>query len=162
MFKNFPQIISEEICFLCKGCCCFNDIKSVWRPHVIDSEKFIESDNVDSDHYVKAVSEGDCIKCVFLNLEDHKCKVYSSRPIECIIYPFLMIREKDDVKVSVHLSCPHIQEVLNGDKLSIFTDKVKDYFAKEKVKEFIKDNSSLISDYSNHSNEIMSLFSLEL
>ncbi len=160
--NHFPQVTTQEICLRCKGCCRFNEVRSVWRPRVARSEQIAIDlkDKLDSEGYILAEPTGHCIKCAFLNLENHHCSVYPMRPIECLLYPFLILREGSSVVMGLHLSCPYVQEEGESSYFQQKIEDVKEFCLDGGFLSFINENPEMVSDYSQYLNEIKTLFAI--
>jgi len=122
---DLKQFIPSEFCLGCHSCCRFKDKESVWTPFRIELTPY-------KDYFV----------CPNLNLETNLCKVYSERPFDCRLYPFLLNSKLDKVFLSVHLNCPFIRENLNKKSFKDYVSYLKDSLLK------IKDSlSHFIYDY---------------
>ncbi len=169
MFSNFPQFVPQEICLSCRGCCRYKEAESVWRPKIALEELKGNEHKIDligalgKDAYINTVEEQGQNRCSFLNLKANKCGVYTGRPFECRLYPFLLTRPKETgrVTLSVHLSCPYVQESRYSAGFEQHVGVLKAYlYGKERAR-FLKNNPALVGDYSEYPNEIEELFTLE-
>lgn len=48
--------------------------------------------------------------CSNLIVEDNCCKIYNQRPLDCQLYPFLLIRKGDILQIGLHKACVFIEE----------------------------------------------------
>jgi len=164
MIKDFPNFIPNKVCLACEGCCRFSDVTSAWRPKVTreDRMQMAEDDQIDARGYVTAKEvQGQC-PCVFLNEGDNICGVYSKRPLECQLYPFLLLQNQEEVSVGVHLSCPYAREMYDTDVFQDDVARLKEYFLSNDAKEEIGKYSGLAGTYSGYENEIKELFIISL
>ena len=169
IFSDFPQLVPQKICLSCQGCCRFKDARSVWRPKVAPGE--IEDNEhkndliwaLGQDGHIKTVKVQEQNRCTFLNLENNKCGVYSGRPFECRLYPFLLTRSGKNgrVTVSVHLSCLYVQQSRHSAEFEKHMDVLKAYLSGEERACFLQNNPALAVDYSEYRGEIEELFTLE-
>lgn len=108
------QLIPEEFCLKCRGCCRFAQTDSVWSPNLseedvegllkirvppffmLDNKKIRLLYNREQDNFI----------CSLLDQENNKCRVYAFRPLECRLYPFLLNRRKGKVFLALDLRCP--------------------------------------------------------
>ncbi len=167
MIKNFPQFVPQEVCLSCDGCCRFTEPESPWRPKIAqeeiegkDSSEGIFSKDLDRDHYIKTQEHQEQFRCTFFHASDHICHVYQCRPFECRLYPFLLTQKEGFPAVSVHLSCPYVQEQLNSDGFKDQVEELKKYFRQSNVLAFIQRNPSLLGEYPQSEQEIEYLFTL--
>ena len=115
------------------------------------------------DGYIKTVKAQGQNRCAFLNLGTNKCGAYTGRPFECRLYPFLLTRcEKNGrVAVSVHLSCPYVQQSRYSAGFEKHVGVLKAYLSGEERARFLQNNPALAGDYSEYRDEIEELFTLE-
>lgn len=158
MNLDIPQFVPSEVCLKCDGCCRFKDEHSPWRPKLADEEAQLLKSDVDLIGYLKTVTTAGQCHCTFFNLQDQTCKIYGHRPFECLLYPFLMIKKQDQTLIGIHLSCPYVQKMHDTLELKEFTQKLKDFFARKDVMEFIQRNPTLAHDYQEYQDEIRILF----
>jgi Fe-S-cluster containining protein len=167
MFTGLPQIVSQKICLSCQGCCRFKDARSVWRPKVAPAEIKANEHKEDftgalgEDGYIKTVQEQGQNRCAFLNLGANTCGIYTGRPFECRLYPFLLTQENGRVAVSVHLSCPYVQEFRCSPEFEKYVGVLKAHLSGEARARFLQRNPALAGDYSAYRDEIEELFTLE-
>lgn len=163
MIKDIPQFVPQKICLSCDGCCRFKEHNSSWRPKVAQEERNERfQQELDEGGYIKTVERQGQIQCTFLKEDNNTCQVYDRRPFECRLYPFLLIREGNDLSVGVHLSCPYVQETRYSRLFEDYLKNLQQYFQQDDVREFLKRNSMLIGDYPEYKQEIEPLFTLTL
>ncbi len=175
MSIQIPQFVPQEVCLKCEGCCRFKEQRSPWRPKVTEREasvlekkglslleKIFDGNVVDSDSYIKAINlKGGC-QCSFFDSNSNTCRVYVDRPFECQFYPFLLEKREEAFLISVHLSCPHIQETEHNESFQLFVKELKELFSQPETHSFLFTHPELAGDYSEFADEIMPLFSLPI
>lgn len=167
LFSDFPQLVPQKICLSCQGCCRFREAESLWRPKVVPDELVANDRKKDftqalgKDGYLKTVKEKGQNRCAFLNLGTNKCGVYTGRPFECRLYPFLLTRKNGRVAVSVHLSCPYVQQSRYSAEFEKHVGVLKAYLFGAERARFLQSNPALVGDYSEYRDEIEELFTLE-
>ncbi len=166
MFSDFPQIVPQKICLSCQGCCRYKEAESFWRPKIALAELKGNEYKIDligalgKDAYINTVKEKGQNRCSFLNLKTNKCGVYTGRPFECRLYPFLLTSKNGRVAVSVHLSCPYVQESRHSPEFEKHVGVLKAYLSGAERANFLRDNPALAGDYSEYKDEIEELFTL--
>ena len=180
LFADFPQLVPQKVCLSCQGCCRFREAESLWRPKVAPAEgearPLGRPEELDAnehkndltwalgqDGHIKTVKVQEQNRCTFLNLGNNKCGVYSGRPFECRLYPFLLTRSGKNgrVAVSVHLSCSYVQQSRHSAEFEKHVDALKAYLSGEECARFLQNNPALAVDYSEYRGEIEELFTLE-
>jgi len=140
------QIIPEEFCLKCDGCCRFAEVNSVWFPHLLKAEeKIIPKGKL---RIVLDKKSGNFI-CSFLNAKNNKCKIYSIRPFECCLYPFLLNRdaESDKIFLAVDTNCTFVKENLKKPEFKKYTEYLTTLFNSLDFSELMKNNPQLIQSY---------------
>ena len=149
------QFTSQDFCIQCKGCCRFKKPDSVWAPKLLRQETNHLLNNKDSKSHIDAhngikliqVSTDDCFLCPFLDTTENKCRIYHIRPLDCMLYPFLLSRKNDKVYLALHAECPFVSENLNSEKLKEHTEYLKSLLENKLYSQIIKDNPQLIQGY---------------
>ena len=166
MIKDLPQFVSQKVCLSCEGCCRFREQNSSWRPKMaqeeINGEEGVFAQELDGNNCIRTVECRGQFRCTFFHTEDNVCHIYAYRPFECRLYPFLLTKHGGDAAISVHLSCPHIQEKWQSEDLNSYVEDLRKYFQQEEVLEFVRRNPSLPGDHSKHEQEIEHLFDLTI
>lgn len=167
MFSDFPQIVPQKICLSCQGCCRYKEAESLWRPKIALEELKGNEYKLDligalgKNAYINTVREKGQNRCSFLDLRTNKCGVYTGRPFECRLYPFLLTNKNGRAAVSVHLSCPYVQESRYSPEFAEHVGILKEYFSGGEMLRFLKRNPELLGDYGEYKDEIEELFTLE-
>ena len=173
MLKDFKQFVPSSVCLKCDGCCRFKEAGSRWRPYMAEAEKKeagkpVLADKVFARHVISpdgrisVTSCGEGHLCYFLNPQDNTCGIYHGRPFECQLYPFLLGRENGKTIVYAHLNCPHIQEHWGAGLYKDYAAYLQEFFRREDVLSFLKDNPALIADYSAFRDELDHVFTIHL
>jgi Fe-S-cluster containining protein len=148
------QFLPKKTCLQCQGCCRFAEAATVWLPGLLDKE--IKA--LSKAHQSIVISRGKKLQpipaknkeiffCPFLNPQDNKCRIYSSRPFECRLYPFVVNRSSGKVYLGVDANCPFIREKLED---ALFKEHVA-YLAgllnSRPFRSLLKDNPQIIQSY---------------
>ena len=157
MINQLKQYVPSSVCLKCDGCCRFQLSDSPWRPKVGEQEM---TEGVDGAGYVKSVAVGDHQQCVFFNKSDNTCGVYERRPFECSLYPFILSKTPQGIKMYVHLACPHVQNNEMSQDFQEYIDYLTTFFGQSQTKDFLKSNSRLLHDYSQFDQELRFLFDI--
>ncbi|MFH1361007.1 MAG: YkgJ family cysteine cluster protein [Candidatus Omnitrophota bacterium] len=170
MGEDLKQFVPSEICLRCDGCCRFRDEKSVWRPKMSKEEIPASSDQenkdssarfiMDDDGYVKTVPNKDTRVCQFFAPKTNTCHIYEKRPLECRLYPFMLISDQKHMVMAVHTRCPFIQEKEKTQELQAYVDDLKEFCLRKETIEFLERNPSLAGDYQEDKTEIRHLFKI--
>ena len=168
MLNDMKQFVPQEVCLSCDGCCRFKEENSPWRPKVTAAElqgpiqqglaERILAHSTAQGH-IKTVSCGGQHICSFLNPQNNTCGIYPGRPFECQLYPFVLVRGKDEtVGVCVHLNCPYIQESRSTKEFEEYVRYLREFFNRRDVRDFLHNNPSLGGDYAQYAKELEELF----
>ena len=157
MSLPLKQFVPSAVCLQCDGCCRFQLADSAWRPKVGEQEILEE---MDAAGYLKTIPVDDHHHCVFFNKSDHTCSVYERRPFECALYPFVLSKTPQGIKLCVHLACPYVQETETKQEFQDYQAYLKTFFKQPHTKDFLKNNSRLLHDYSKFDQELKFLFDI--
>ena len=148
------QFVPSHVCLKCEGCCRYASEDSLWRP------KWDKKEFVDDQDYVTTIQ--DCGKhlCRFLNKGDNTCLVYSARPFECALYPFILSKKGKTIEVYVHLACPYVQDNQANPALDQYITYLRDFFKTPETIAFLKRQRHLIHDYASVMVELQHVFTI--
>jgi len=149
------QILPQEVCLKCRGCCRFKKIDSAWSPCLLDEEiqdlldKEISSAFISSDKKLLPIPnpQGEGFICPFLDAKENKCKIYGFRPFECQLYPFLINLRNGKVILTLDLNCPFVREHLKGDQFKKYTDSLITLLNSPAQLKILKSNPQIIQAY---------------
>lgn len=155
------NITNSKVCLNCKGCCYFlskNQAKlapffTQRELRDIDNKKlkkinnnFLQAKIVKSKKYKKRYV------CIFLNEDDYRCKIYRNRPIDCMLWPFVVGYDKKKKKVFLWVVdkdwCPAV-DIKNIKKFGV-VDDVVEYLEENKYFEEIRNNERPAWPYANY------------
>src|ERR1700733_13888509 len=163
---SLKQFVPSEICLKCNGCCRYKEADSAWRPKLGASDQadlaalITAGDVLDAQAYIKTIQVCGEHFCKFLNQRDNTCGIYTKRPFECSLYPFIISQAPDAVKVYVHLSCPYVQDHLSRAAYDDYVVYLKGFFRRDDIRDFLFANKAMFHDYSVYAPELLHLFDL--
>ncbi len=149
------QVVPQEVCLECQGCCRFQKIDSVWSPCLLDEEiqdlldKKIPPAGISSNKKPLLIpnAQGTGFICPFFDAKDNKCKIYGFRPFECQLYPFLINRKEEKFFLAVDLKCPFVQENLESQKVKAYVQYLTNFFNSPRSIKILRDNSRVVQIY---------------
>lgn len=130
------QFVPQGVCLKCTGCCRFSQLISQWAP--VFSEKEIR---------LQPAKKGDYFVCPLLNEDDNKCRIYTLRPFDCQLYPFLINRKDRKIYLSVDLNCSWAKENLNNQPFKKYLDYLSSLLNSKAYRLILKNNPQLIQTY---------------
>ncbi|PIQ88030.1 MAG: hypothetical protein COV73_00985 [Candidatus Omnitrophica bacterium CG11_big_fil_rev_8_21_14_0_20_43_6] len=154
--KIVKQFVPQEFCLKCWGCCRFKEADSVWSPCLLDEEiqalldkPGIPAASISIDRRIQPIAhpQGADFICPFLGIADNQCKIYTSRPFECQLYPFLINLRKGKVLLTVDLNCPYVYEQINSRAAKDYIAYLTDYLNAKPLPAMLKDNPQIIQAY---------------
>jgi Fe-S-cluster containining protein len=163
---SLKQFVPSEYCLQCKGCCRYKEADSAWRPKLGAgdqaslAELVLTGGVLDAQAYINTIQSCGEHLCRFLNGGDNTCSIYAKRPFECSLYPFILSKTTDAVKVYVHLSCPYVQDHLPHADFEDYKAYLKEFFRRADIREFLLNNKNMFHDYTPYAPELLHLFDL--
>lgn len=184
MFPALKQFVPSSVCLKCDGCCRFKEENSSWRPKVVPEEvvqiqisglaaeifarnPFLpdgpRTGTVQGGHIQANACHGtEGFQCSFFKADDHTCRIFTKRPFDCQLYPFVLTREGGQPVLCVHLHCPHVQQTRFSPVFERYAEYLKDFFRRREVRDFLKENPTLVGDYALYRSELEVMFSIPL
>jgi Fe-S-cluster containining protein len=93
----------ELNCSICKSHCCGRN-QTVGAPIVLPKEiSNFSDDDLYEDGGVKRIKRGSDGMCKFLS--NKLCSIYERRPLECRLYPWIMVYTDGKVGLELHKGC---------------------------------------------------------
>ncbi|OGX23704.1 MAG: hypothetical protein A3J51_06400 [Omnitrophica WOR_2 bacterium RIFCSPHIGHO2_02_FULL_45_21] len=131
MLPQLKQFVPSDFCLKCHGCCRFSENPSIWAPSGYG-----------------LVRNGEEFLCVNLNPEDNRCKIYGRRPLDCRLYPFLLSKKGNALKLSLHKTCVFIDEKKSGTAdIQRYVEYLKEKLSRGQFISLIRDNPEIAADY---------------
>ena len=165
---SLKQFVPSEVCLKCDGCCRYKEADSAWRPKLGAKDQeglavlITAGDVLDARGYVKTIQNCGEHFCRFLNGKDNTCGIYAQRPFECLLYPFILSKTPESIKVFAHLSCPYIQDHQPRAQFDAYVEYLKEFFSRPGTKEFLLSNQEMFHDYTPYALEMLHLFDISL
>ncbi len=156
------QLIPQEVCLKCQGCCRFREAGSVWLPCVTEEEiqtlldENIPPAAISIDRKIQPVPHpgGEGFICAFFDLAKNKCKIYHLRPLECQLYPFLINLRGKKIILTVDLNCPYVEANLKSKEFKEYSEYLVNFLNSPAQLELLKDNPQLLKTYEDISEVI--------
>ncbi len=142
------QFVPSEICLKCQGCCRFKEENSVWSVKLLEDERLRLKCENKTTPLKYSEKEGN-FYCSFLDKNNNRCVIYSSRPLECQLYPFLIHGKNKKVSLAVDSNCPFIQKDPEGKKVKDFALELASLLKTTAYQNILKNNPHIIQEYTN-------------
>ena len=117
-----PQLVPSHVCLSCDVCCRFPERTSQYRPffsqseiqeaiaHGIDAKVFSNLLGSQVEPVPHPFEDG--YLCPAFDPQTSHCRIYNVRPLDCQIYPFVIIwdRERHRVHLGWDIKCPFLRD----------------------------------------------------
>ena len=169
MRPQLPQLIPSEICLDCPVCCRFPEKQAALSPFFFPEERkqseLLQSKGsfreaaVGSASKAELVACGHGFACSFFNPEDHTCQVYEARPLDCSMYPAVIMHSQDHQKVMVgaDTKCPALKRPAVAAKLRSYLDSIQRYLESTTLSSLIRKYPQFISEFQEEVVEVREL-----
>lgn len=162
---GIKQIIPEGFCLKCDGCCRFSHPDTVWSPFLLKEEidNFLKQglapSLITTSKNIRVVSfdKGNIFICALLDPQENKCKIYSFRPFDCQLYPFLINRDGGKIFLAADLRCLFVKENLEKDEFKKHAQYLRGLLNSPDLLNIKKDNPQIAQEYA----EVINLFELD-
>ncbi len=149
------QLIPQGICLKCKGCCRFSHEDSVWAPSLLNEEiealsKAGEACSLISSNKkirVANFNRENIFICSLFNPEGNICKIYSARPFECQLYPFLLKHRDAKEFLAVDLNCPFVKDKIKSKEFAQYVKYLVGLLKSPQYTAILKNNPQVIQAY---------------
>ena len=159
--REIKQLIPEDFCLSCHGCCRYAARDTAWTPVFLFDEivELTEKNIVPSclfthpnNHKKRAagidlIEEGEGFVCPCLDSSENKCKIYSFRPLDCRLYPFLLARKEDVFYLALDENCPFIQNAENSAMIKQYIQELKTFLTSPEFLKTAKKNPEIFQQY---------------
>ncbi|MFH0738541.1 MAG: YkgJ family cysteine cluster protein [Candidatus Omnitrophota bacterium] len=150
------QLIPQEICLRCLGCCRFLKSDSCWTPRLLkeEAEELARLNLLNEEQTsgakmplrLSAAADNNLL-CLFLDQPSNKCRIYNSRPFECQLYPFLINRKGESVILSVDLNCPFAKERCDNGEFKEYSVYLSELLDSPHYQKLLLDNPQIAQRY---------------
>ncbi len=150
----------------CQGCCRFAQFDTIWSPCLLNEEipELLKNNFppslISKDKKIRLVTYPGENKsaCSLFNPQNNKCKIYSFRPFECQLYPFLISQKEKKVFLALDLKCPFIKDNLETQGLKEYIQYLIDFLNSPLGLNILRNNSHIIQEYP----EVLNLAELKI
>jgi Fe-S-cluster containining protein len=169
MRPQLPQLIPSELCLECPVCCRFPDKQASLSPFFFPEERSqVESlpPTVVQGSFRQAGASkaqlsvcGHGYACSFFNAGDHTCQIYEARPLDCSMYPAVVMRSQDHRKllVGADTKCPALKRPEIAAKLLQYLNSIQRYLENTTLASFIGKYPEFISEFQEEVVEVQEL-----
>ena len=159
--REVPQIVPESWCLQCKICCRFPAAEGVQAPtwSALEAEWASGNDQRESwfrpaaDHSPTLLpelrhNEQGCQCPAFENLTN-SCSIYSVRPLDCRLYPFVLAKDASGMRVvlAMDTKCPYIQAHGTGPEVVEFTSRLARYLESPTALKYLRINPQIVGHF---------------
>jgi len=166
MRPQLPQLIPSEVCLDCPVCCRFPEKQAALSPFFFPEERLqVESINAKGSFREAGASKaalvacGHGFACSFFNPEDHTCRVYEARPLDCSMYPAVIMRSSDHSKVllGADTKCPALARPSVKERLRQYLDLIQRYLENPTLSSQIGKHPQFITEFQEEVVELREL-----
>lgn len=149
---KLKQVIPESVCLACDACCRFIDPESIFTPHLTgqDIDLLFRAGlarTLINRNRFNLVSSKSIYCCPCFNDKKNQCNFYSSRPLECELYPFILAKKNNKAYLALDKKCPFVGPGFIKEN-SKYIDYLKEILRSKGLEELIKGTEGLLGDYS--------------
>jgi Fe-S-cluster containining protein len=170
MRPQLPQLIPSEICLECPVCCRFPEKQASLSPFFFPEERH-QADSINNrkgsfrEAALGAASKAELVACghgfacSFFNPEDHTCRIYEARPLDCAMYPAVIMESPDRQKVflGADTKCPALSRPNVTAKLKTYLDSIQRYLESTTLSSLIRQYPHFISEFQEEVVEVREL-----
>ncbi len=125
-----PQIVPSQRCLSCEVCCRFPERHSAFRPFFTEAEiQHAIARGIEARHFSNFAGSqvepvlnpsGEGYICPAFDPETAHCRIYHVRPLDCQIYPFVVMwdEEREVVHLGWDTKCPFLIEQCSSPEIN--------------------------------------------
>ena len=163
------QLIASEICLDCPVCCRFPEKQASLSPFFFPEERILSESTSTNGSFREAApglaSKAELVKCghgfacSFFNPENHTCQIYEARPLDCSMYPAVIMRSEDHQKVLIgaDTKCPALRRSDVAAKLHSYLNSIQRYLESTTLSSSIQKFPQFISEFQEEVVEVREL-----
>lgn len=152
---RLKQFVSSPICLECDGCCRFARQDTVWSPVLLDQEinELIAKGSITKDSFstkkiqLKPQGMTESFICTFFDPRENKCLIFSHRPFDCQLYPFLLTRQSEKIFLAVDLHCPFVKNKIKTKEFKKYLVYLAKLLNSRTYSTLIRNNPHLVQEY---------------
>lgn len=122
------QFAPSGYCLRCLGCCRFSENPTIW-----------------ASAGCRLVESGGGYRCEYLNKKDNRCAIYSKRPLDCRLYPFLLVKRNGSLSLGLHKSCLFVED--KRPNIREYVDYLKKALSRPEAISELRKNPEICADY---------------
>lgn len=154
-------LVPSEVCRTCDGCCRYAERDSVWSPLFL-FEEIVEltrnnivptclfthpANKAGRPARIDLVEEDGRIFCPCLSRSGNTCRIYAHRPLDCRLYPFLLVRRAAQAYLAIDEKCPYIQKNSASDEVRDYAKSLSAFFKSSEMIQVLRANPEIIQAY---------------
>lgn len=155
------QFIPKAFCLSCDGCCRYAGKDTSWSPLFL-FEEILEltkknilpcclfsskKASLRAAGRINVIEARDGFICPCLEVKSNKCKIYRYRPLDCRLYPFLLLRRGKKAYLAVDNNCVFIREGCDEKKLRAYAKYLLKMLSMKEFTLVLKKNPQIIQEY---------------
>jgi Fe-S-cluster containining protein len=149
------QLVPQEACRKCQGCCRFAQEDSLWAPGLLEEEialllkEGLPAALITGQKKIRVVAfpQQELFICSLFDPQKNACKIYAQRPLECQLYPFLLQRKAKQIFLAIDPKCPYAAQNLDSPTLKEYTQYLLELLRQPQYRELLKQNPQVIQEY---------------
>ncbi|HBU07754.1 MAG TPA: hypothetical protein DEA99_00805 [Candidatus Omnitrophica bacterium] len=128
---ELKQFVPSDYCLKCVGCCRFLENPTIWAPQGF-----------------RLVKNNNGYRCEHLKEENNRCAIYPQRPLDCRLYPFLLVKKGSSLQLGLHESCCFVEEKQPAPAdIQTYAQYLKNRLNSASFISAIRKNPEIASDY---------------
>ncbi len=125
------QFVPSGYCLKCLGCCRFSENLTIW-----------------ASPGCRLVENSGGYRCEHLNEKDNRCAIYTKRPLDCRLYPFLLVKRNGVLSLGLHKNCRYVEE--KNPDIKEYADYLQKALSSPRAVVEIGKNPEICADYAEN------------
>lgn len=96
--------------------------------------------------------------CPAFDPETHFCGIYAERPLDCRLYPFLLIKKEENVILATDTKCPFISDTSRQTEIENYGKRLLSVLSLPSYRKLIESNPGLVGPFQDDMIPFSALF----
>jgi len=155
------QFVPQSVCLSCQGCCRYAEHDTVWAPvFLFDEIVELTGKNIlpvclftHSQPQKKEAARIDLIEeegsfiCPCFDSKKNTCKIYAFHPLDCQLYPFLLVTKDKKKYLALDEHCPYTKEHKHREEFKKYVEELVSWLHSKEFLEIAVLNPKIFQDY---------------
>jgi hypothetical protein len=150
-------MVPSSLCRTCDVCCRFPDKESLLAPYFTEEEiSAAVQAGISEDNFpdrrgskIRLIPYQEGYVCPCFSPEENRCTVYPSRPTDCRIYPFALMRTPDNhgIQLGMDTKCPFVRDEAHRAAMTMSSGAMIQWIASSPAQDLLEGHEGIVNPW---------------